>query len=75
MEFWATVALLLGVITSGRAYLTDSQVMRAYCETMAGSQFYQEYRLDVKCQTRVQVYERTVRILLKNFVYSVCLAL
>jgi hypothetical protein len=63
MQQWVTMALFLGVITFVGAYLTDSQVMTAYCQTMAGTQFYQEYRLDLKCQTRVQVYERTVRFL------------
>ena len=66
MKVGAFLALLCGFLAHGTvADLTDRQVMQAYCETMAGSDYYQQYRLDSKCYTRVQIFDRKVR-----FVYT-----
>ena len=64
MHFWAYLLTFLHTWTLGVAYydVTVTEIVKTYCNTMVGSHFYGLYQLGKNCITRVDIFEKQVKL-------------
>ena len=71
MKFGAIFALFwcLGV----SADLTDFEVIKAYCHTMAGSDIYRQFNLGLRCHLEVKIFTKKVNLIdFTNYCTDLC---
>ena len=47
--------------------LDEFTILKAYCQIMKGSDVYVQFRLQKQCHSNVRIFDKTVRLLQKQY--------